>query len=265
MRHRRRGSSPYRRRAALHDSQAADTSQRPQSDELIGVHAVPTGGDLLALDHVSLSVGDPSAMAAFLCDHVGMHELARTPGVAVVGAGDGAARLALVAAEGPREPGALARLVLRVADVERAVAALPSGTRVEGDQLERATFEGPEGLGLGFTLVAGGGIDYDLDHVVLRVSDPEQTALALAEVGFVPRDLSLHVADKHIALTSSPGSTAHALLDHIAVRVDSLDAVAALARQRGLETDGRVADDTFAIVLPGPEQIRLRVVEQTPL
>ena len=229
----------------------------------MSVHQVATGVDLLALDHVALSVGDPDAMAAFLCDHLGMHQLTRKPDLVVVGAGDRAATLTLVAAEGPREPGALARLVLRVADVERAVAALPAGTAIEGDRLELATFEGPEGLGLGFTLVAGGGIDYDLDHVVLRVSDPEQTRAALAEVGCVPRNQSLHIADKYIALADSPAWTQRPLLDHIAVRVDSVEAVAAQARERGLEIDERAAQDTLAIVLPGREQISLHFVKQT--
>ncbi|MDQ3608087.1 MAG: hypothetical protein M3459_04180, partial [Actinomycetota bacterium] len=126
------------------------------------------------------------------------------------------------------------------------------------------TFQGPEGLGLGFTLVAGGGIDYDLDHAVLRVSDPEQTTVSLAEVGFVPRGQSLHVADKHLALAESSAWTARPLLDHIAVRVDSVEAVAAHARERGLEIEGQLAEDTLAIVLPGREQIRLHFVKQTP-
>lgn len=112
--------------------------------------------------------------------------------------------------------------------------------------------------------MAGGGIDYDLDHVVLRVSDPEQTRAALAEVGFVPRGQSLHVADKHVALVESSAWTERPLLDHIAVRVDSVEAVAAHARERGLEIDERVAHDTLAIVLPGREQIRLHFVKQKP-
>lgn len=230
----------------------------------MSVHQVPTGADLLALDHVALSVADPDAMAAFLCDHVGMDPLRRKPGLAVVGAGVGATTLNLVAAEGPRGSGALARLVLRVPDVERAVAALPAGMAVEGDRFELAAFQGPEGLGLGFTMVAGGGIAYDLDHVVLRVSDPEQTRVALAEVGCVPRGQSLHVANKYIALADSPAWTARPLLEHIAVRVDSVDAAAAQARERGLEIEGPVAHDTFAIVLPGPEQVRLRFIKQAP-
>lgn len=260
MRRRRQSKSPFREREALRDIQRAAPARVPWAGEPLSVHHVATGVELLALHSVGLAVSDPAAVAAFLCDHVGMHELERTPRRAVVGAGDRAATLTLVAAEGPREAGALRRLVLRVADVERAVAALPAGTAVEGDLLERAGFEGPEGLRLGFTLVAGGGIDYDVDHVRLRVSDPEQTTAALAEAGFVPRAQALHVADKYIALCRSPGSTERPLLDHIAVRVASVEAVATKARERRLAIDGRAPPHACSVVLPGAEQLRIHFV-----
>ncbi|MBW3654211.1 MAG: TetR family transcriptional regulator, partial [Actinobacteria bacterium] len=134
-----------------------------------------TAIDLLALDHVALALADPGAMAAFLCDHIGMRELARSADGVLVGADPRAAKLRLLPAQGPREPAALARLVLRVADLEHAVASLPPGIELEEDGPDLIAFEGPEGLGLGFTLVAGGAIDYDLDHVVLRVADPQET------------------------------------------------------------------------------------------
>jgi len=233
----------------------------------MAVHSVRTGVDLLALDHIALSVADPEAMAAFLCDHVGMDTLARDAEGAVVGAGAGAgagaATIALIGAEGPRESGPLARLVLRVADVERAVASLPAGTAVEGDRIEDAMFEGPEGLRLGFTLVAGGGIDYDLDHVVLGCSDPEQTWVALVQAGFATRGGALHVADKYIALRQSSEQTHRPLLDHIGVRVESIEMVVAKMRALGLEVDEHVADDTCAVVLPGPDPIALHVVQRT--
>ena len=256
--------NPYRQREALRRIGAADIGDRVPTGEPLGVHRVPTGVDPLALDHVALAVAAPDAMAAFLCDHVGMHELARDAAVIVVGAGGRAAALTLLAADGSREPGALARIVLRVADVERAIAALPAATAVEGDRFELAAFEGPEGLGLGFTMVAGGGIDYDLDHVILHVSDPEQIRVGLAETGWVPRGQALQLADKYVTLVAAPGRTARPLLGHIAVRVDSVQAVAAQARERGLTVDERGDAETFTIVLPGPEEIRLRFVQHLP-
>ena len=263
MRRRRQPRSPFREREALRDIQRAAPNPVAWSGEPLGVHHVPSGVELLALHGVGLAVSDPAAVAAFLCDHVGMHELDRTAGRTVVGAGDRAATLTLIAADGRREAGALGRLVLRVADVERAVAALPARTAVEGDLIERAGFEAPEGLRLGFTLVAGGGIEYDVDHVRLRVAEPELTTVALAEAGFVPRAHALHVADKYIALSGSPGRTGRPLLDHLAVRVASVEAVATKARERGLAIDERAPDDACGVVLPGAEQIRIHFVERT--
>lgn len=264
MSRRPHSKSPSRERQARRDVLRVDTAHIPSwVDEPLGVHHVPTGVDLLALDSVGLAVSDPTAMATFLCDHLGMHELDRAPGRVVLGADERAARLTLVASQGPREAGSLRRLVLRVADVRRAVAALPAGTAVAGDQLELATFEGPEGIRLGFTMVAGGGIDYDLDHMRLRVSDPEQTRVALAEAGFVPRADALHVADKYIALAASNDRAQRPLLDHIAVRVATVEAVAAQARDQRTAIDERVEDGAFGIVLPGAEQIRLYFVERT--
>ena len=225
---------------------------------------MPTGVDLLALDGVGLAVSDPAAMASFMCDHLGMRELDRAADRVVVGAGGRAATLSLSAAEGPRERGALGRLILRVADVERAIAALPAGTAVAGDRFELARFRGPEGIGLGFTLVAGGAIDYDIDHVRLRVSDPDATRMALAQAGFVPRAHALHVADKYIALAASPDPSERSLLHHVGLRVESVEAVAATARARGLEVDEPAAGDAVGVVLPGPERIRLRFSAQTP-
>ncbi len=221
-----------------------------------------TAIDLLGVDHVALAVADVGALAVFLCDHLGMHELERSGDSMLVGADARATGIRLVAAEGPREPGALARLVLRVGDVQRAVAALSDVAEVQEDAPDIVTFEGPEGLGLGFALLAGGGIDYDVDHVILRVADPEETRVALAEVGCVPRGQTLHVADKRIELQELSAWTERPLLEHIALRVASIDAVAAQARQRGLAIYEGLTEDALIIVLPGPERVKLGFVER---
>lgn len=219
-----------------------------------------TSVDLLGVDHVALSVADPQALAAFLCDHVGMHELARAGGWLSVGAGARATHVALVAADGPREQGALVRLVFRVSDMRGAVAALPDGTEVEEEGPEVVTFAGPEGVVLGFTQVFGG-IDYDLDHLVLRVAETEDLRVALAELGCVPMGDSMHVADKRFTLHARSGVTERPLLDHIAFQVGSVATIASQARLRGLEIDERSPADTCTIVLPGAERIRLDFVE----
>lgn len=237
------------------DPPTPQTVRRP-TDETGGDSAI----DLLALDHVALAVADPGAMETFLCDYVGMQELGRSGDAVLIGADAHATKLSLIAAEGPMEPAALARLVLRVADLEAAVASLPSGTDVQKEAPDLVTFEGPEGLGLGFTPVTAGAIDYDLDHVVLRAADPEETRVALAEVGFVPSGDALHVAGKRIIVDELPAWSEQPQLAHIAVRVGSTEAIAAQARERGLEILEPETDDTFAIILPGLERIRLDFV-----
>ena len=215
---------------------------------------------LLGLDHVALAVADAGAMQAFLCDYLGMKELGHSASGIAVGAGGEATKLTLIPSRGPREPAALARVVLRVGDLERAVAALPAGTEVEENAPDLVTFEGPEALRLGFALVAGDAIEYDIDHVVLHVAEPEDTRLALAELGCVPQADTLRIADKHIRLEELPGWSERPLLDHLAIGVGSTDAIAARAREQGLETSEPAAHDAVNIVLPGLERIRLDFV-----
>lgn len=220
-----------------------------------------TAVDLLALDHVALSSADPEALAAFLCEKLGMQELERSGETIVVAAGENATRLTLSPAGGPTQPGALVRLVLRVSDLRRALSSLEPGTRTEEEEPGTITFTGPEELGIGLTFMAGGAVEYDLDHLVLRVADPEQTRLALAEVGCVPRGEALHVADKGFVIEPGASPTERPLLHHVAVRIRSVEAVSDQARRRGLDVHTQDRDDAFAIILPGPERLRLDFVE----
>jgi catechol 2,3-dioxygenase-like lactoylglutathione lyase family enzyme len=237
--------------------------RQSQQDAPMTIHRQShTAVDLLGLDHVALALEDPEAMAAFLCEHVGMQELARGDGAIVVGAaGERGARLELLQADGPREPGALARLVLRVSDLRRAAAALPEGTEVDDDDPEFVRFTAPEGLRIDFSWMIAGIVDYDLDDVVLHVSDSEDVRVALSEVGCVPRGDALHIGDKGITLEELSRPTDRPMLDHIAVRVNSIEAVETQARARGLEVHEQSGGDAFSIVIPGPERLRLDFVE----
>src|SRR3954447_12097381 len=145
-----------------------------------------------SFDHVALWVSERDAIADLLCTHLGMHEIDRTDDFTLCGVDAKLGKLTLFDAEGPREAGALERIVLRVADLDRAVTALPGGIDVRRED-EVAAFAGPDGLPLG--LVAGSGADYDLDHVLLRVSDVPAAAAALGQLGFSGRDGRLSVAD----------------------------------------------------------------------
>src|SRR5215212_4869226 len=121
-----------------------------------------------ALDHVALWVGDRDPLADFLCTHLGMHEIERTETFTLVGADARRGKLTLFEADGLRDPGPLVRVVLRVRDLDGALAQLPGELDVDRPRAGLATFEGPQGLGLALTEVRDADLDYDIDHLVLR-------------------------------------------------------------------------------------------------
>jgi catechol 2,3-dioxygenase-like lactoylglutathione lyase family enzyme len=223
------------------------------------------GVDANALDHVALWVADRDHLAALLCGHLGMHEIERTDDFTLVGADARRGKLTLFAAEGPREAGALVRVVLRVGDLERALAQLPAGLdrSIEGGA---ATFDGPEGLGLGLVEVPGTDLDYDIDHVVLRVPDPAASARRLTKLGFDLEDGRLQVGDKWMVLEAGDaGAAERPLLNHIALLVDSGQEHLAEAKRRGVDVaEVRDAANTFAVFVWGPDRIKLEYVEHKP-
>jgi catechol 2,3-dioxygenase-like lactoylglutathione lyase family enzyme len=223
-----------------------------------------TSTELLAIDHVALRVPDPSEVARFLCDHLGMESSESDDGFTVVGAPAGRSRLFLFEADAPSEPGALQRIVLRVSDLERALSLLPSGLEVDEPEPELAVFQAPHGLELGLTRVLGGGVGYDLDHIVLRVMDPDETTIALAELGFVPRGGGLHVGDKLVRLRPGIRSAGeHELLGHIGVLVDSIEPVKGQALRAGLEFDElTLTPNKLGVYVRGPERIRVEYSER---
>jgi catechol 2,3-dioxygenase-like lactoylglutathione lyase family enzyme len=210
-------------------------------------------------------VAERDRLADFLCGHLGLHVIERTDAFTLVGADARRGKLTLFAAEGPRRPGALARVVLRVSDLDRALAELPSGLAVERPG-GLAVFDGPEGLGLGLSERAHAEVEYDLDHVVLRVRDPEESFEAFAELGFEPHDGRLRIGDKSLVL--EPGGEPEAerpLLNHLALLVDSADRPLEEARRRGLEIADVVdAANTYAVFVYGPDRIKLEYVEHKP-
>src|SRR3954464_15534959 len=104
-----------------------------------------------SLDHVALWVADREPIARFATEHLGMHVIEQTDRFTLVGADARRGKLTLFDAEGPRDPGVLERVILRVDDLDGALAKLPDDVRVERPSDGLATFEGPEGLGLGLT------------------------------------------------------------------------------------------------------------------
>jgi catechol 2,3-dioxygenase-like lactoylglutathione lyase family enzyme len=219
-----------------------------------------------ALDHVALWVADRDRLADFACEHLGMHVIDRTDDFTLVGADARRGKLTLFAAEGPREPGVLERVVLRVSDLADALERLPGSLAVDRHD-GAASFEGPEGLGFGLTEVASPEVEYDIDHVVLRVPQPDQTREGLAELGLSPDGAGrLVVGDKGVRLAQADVAEGERpLLNHIALLVDSGQEQLEEAKRRGIEiAEVRDAANTFAVFVWGPDRIKLEYVEHKP-
>src|SRR4051794_23953654 len=166
------------------------------------------------LDHVALWVADRDRIAEFCCTHLGMHEIANEEKFTLVGSDARRGKLTLFDAEGPREPGALLRIGLRVSDLDEAVKALPEGTGEE--------FEIAEGLRIRL-VEAETDVEYDLDHVALRASDPEAAADEYLALGFEPTDPGeggvprVEVGGAYVELhPGNPGAPERPLLNHVA-------------------------------------------------
>jgi catechol 2,3-dioxygenase-like lactoylglutathione lyase family enzyme len=216
------------------------------------------------LDHVALWVADRDTLADFLTAHAGMHVIDRTEKFTLVGSDARRGKLTLFAEEGPRDPGVLARIGLKVFDLEEALAQLPAGTAVERVD-GRAELDAGEGLRLAF-VEADEGVEYDLDHVAFTVSDPDETFARLAELGFDVEDGRLRAGDSWIELEQGdPGETERPLLNHLGLRVESADDHIEEAERRGLEIADVVdAANTYAVFVWGPDRIKLEYVEHKP-
>jgi catechol 2,3-dioxygenase-like lactoylglutathione lyase family enzyme len=216
------------------------------------------------LDHVALWVADRDRLAEFLVGHVGMHVVDRTERFTLVGSDARRGKLTLFAAEGPRDPGVLARVGLRVFDLDEALAALPPGVAVSR---ENGTAELDAGEGLRLALVeADEGIAYDLDHVVFRVPDPDATFAALTGLGFEVEDGRLRAGDSWILFEQGdPGESDRPLLNHLGLRVESAGDHIEAAERLGLEIADIVdAPNTYAVFVWGPDRIKLEYVEHKP-
>jgi catechol 2,3-dioxygenase-like lactoylglutathione lyase family enzyme len=216
-----------------------------------------------SFDHVALWVSDREPLTTLLTEAMGMHVIDRTDDFTLVGADAREGKLTLFAADGPREPGVLERVVLRVRELDAALERLPGELEVRRSD-GSAVFDGPEGLGLG--LVEADGLDYDLDHVVLRVGDPESTADRLGTLCFARRDGAMAVADRRLVLEPGrDGEPERPLLNHLALLVDSVEGVRAAADEHGVEIVKTVdAENTLAVFVRGPDGIVVEYVEHKP-
>jgi catechol 2,3-dioxygenase-like lactoylglutathione lyase family enzyme len=216
-----------------------------------------------SLDHVAVWVDERQPLATFLCDHLGMHVIEETDTFTLVGIDAKLGKLTLFDADGPRQRGALERVVLRVNDLASVIKSLPLEVALRGDRV--AAFEAPAGVPLG--LVEAEGRDFDLDHVVLGLVDPDAAAQCLEEMGFERRaDGTLAVADRYVRIArGNSADGGRPLLNHLALLVDDAHGVQEKAEGNGLEIDDvKDAKNTFAVFLRGPEGVRIEYVEHKP-
>jgi catechol 2,3-dioxygenase-like lactoylglutathione lyase family enzyme len=202
------------------------------------------------LDHVALWVADRDAIAEVLTARTDMRVIERTDRFTLLGADARRGKVTLFAAEGPREPGALRHIGLRVSS-------LPDGP---------AEIEAGEGLR--FLLVEGPTeVDYDLDHVALVAANPDAAVEGWRRLGFEPAgERRLAVGDAFLEVHGGhPGVSERPLLNHVGVLVDSVEEHIAEARELGVEVDDIVdAPNTIALFVWGPERVKLEYVEHKP-
>ena len=219
-----------------------------------------------ALDHVALWSTDRDALGELLVDACGMHEIERTEDFTLLGGDARRGKLTLFDADGPRERGALECVVVRVPDLGSARTRLAAaGVPTPGAPDEPIPVDAPSGLPL--LLVASGADGVaDLDHVVLRVTDPSSAARELEAMGLERVGEDLGVADKRVVLRGGGKREGdRPLLNHLALLVDDADAVEAEVRARGLAVDRVVdAENTRAVFVWGPDRVKLEYVEHKP-
>jgi len=210
------------------------------------------------LDHIAFWLADREPVARYLERHLGMHVIAAEQNFTLMGSDARRGKLTLFDAEAPREPGAYKHVALRVSDLAAARAELPAGTP--------AVFDIGEGVRV--TLVEGAtDVEYDLDHVALWSSAPEETAREYERYGFAPSGPArVEVGGAFVEFHEGrPGNPERPLLNHLAVLVDSADEVIAAAGDLGIEVESVVdAANTYAAFLWGPERVRIEYVEHKP-
>ena len=223
------------------------------------------------LDHVAFWVADRDPLVDFVTEHLGMHVIDRTERFTLAGSDARRGKLTFFDAEGPREPGPLKHVALRVSDLSEALTRLPGGTALERPDDGEAYFDVGEGLRLGL-VERPTDVEYDLDHAALYSADPEEAARAYGSLGFEPAEPGrfgaprVEVGGAFVEFhPGDPGNPERPLLNHLAVLVDSADEHLAEARDAGVEVDDVVdAANTYAVFLRGPDRVRIEYVEHKP-
>jgi len=205
------------------------------------------------LDHVAFWVSDREAAVDAATDRLGLHVIDRQDTFTLIGSHARHGKLTLFDADGPRDPGALKHVGLRVSSIDGPDAlTLPN-------EIEIRLVEAPTD------------VEYDLDHVALYTADPEVTAEAYLDYGFVPAEPRdgiprVEVGGAFVEFhRGDPGDSERPLLNHLAVLVDSAEDHKRDAEEVGIEVERFVdAANTVAVFVWGPDRVRIEYVEHKP-
>ena len=190
-------------------------------------------------------------MVARALELLGVRVIEETERFTLLGGADARrGKLTIFDADGPREPGALQRIGLRVTSLEGREPIVDLGEGLEIELVETET-----------------DAELDLDHVTLRASDVEAAAARWEELGFARiGDARLEVGGAYLDLVpGDPGRPELPLLNHLGVLVDSVEAHQAEAEELGVEIDDVVdAPNTLALFVWGPDRVKLEYIEHKP-
>ena len=220
------------------------------------------------LDHVALWVADRDRISDFATRYLGMHVIERTDKFTLVGADARRGKLTLFAEDGPRDRGALKHIALRV----RSLDSIPDELAAKAEECPDGLYvDVAEGLRIGI-VEAETDLDFDLDHVALYSSAPEETASEYIGLGFNPVSPGLSEAPRvevggaYVEFHRGEiGETERPLLNHLAVLVDSAEEHIAAANELGIEVADVVdAANTYAVFLWGPDRVKVEYVEHKP-
>ena len=219
-----------------------------------------------AFDHVALWVSQRDAIARFLCDHLGMHEIEKTDTFTLVGADARRGQGHALRRRRPARAGALdADRPARVGPRRRAREAARRTSRSTATATS-PRFAGPEDLRLGL-VERPTDLEYDLDHVVLSVPDPDGATGGFEELGFERRNGGLAVEDKELRLdrrrhAASPSGRCSTTWRCSWTRRTTCEAE---ARERGIEiAEIKDAENTLAVFVWGPDSVKVEYVEHKP-
>jgi hypothetical protein len=207
-----------------------------------------------ALDHIAFWVAERRPIVERCERYLGMHVIDDQDDFTLVGADARHGKLTFFDAEGPRNPGVLRHIGLRVSKLASAQRILPASPDVLelGEGIRVRLVEGPTA------------VEYDLDHVALVTPDAERTATALESYGFERAGPnSVEIGDATLVFESGePDEGAEPLLNHLGLLVESAEAHRTEAEELGLEVESVVdAPNTYAVFLTGPDAIRIEYVE----